>query len=274
MNRVVLTLFLAAFTAAANAQTAPKEHVAGSTTPKSASSASATAKPSIAKPSKTAGAPEPWIKLPPGVPKVKHGPVVMPFAVRYEDIKVGTGPVGEPGKLWHLKFTVWLAASGVKFDSWEDHSQPIMGKDGKPELGPDGKPKMGPPEPLVIMQGMHNMIPGVDLALEGMRIGGERRIFVPWQLAFGTRAIPARPDRPGVPAKSDLIFDAELVSITELPQHSYPPIVPGNRPMPSEPHPGASAQPKAAPAAKPASPATPEAKPASSAPAQPQTQPK
>ncbi len=271
MKRFVLFLFLAACTAAASAQTAPKASATKSATPKSASSTSTTTKPSTAKPSTTARAPEPWIKLPPGVPRVAHGPVMMPFAVRYEDIKIGTGAEGEPGQLWHLKYTAWLAADGVEFDSWEDHNrQPIVGKDGKPELGPDGKPKMGDPELLVVRKSMHNIIPGVDYGIEGMKIGGKRRIFVPWQLAFGTQAIPARPGHPAVPAKSDLIFDMELVNVTELPQHAYPPAS------------GASAQPNAAPPAPavPASTAPPAAKPATAtpaqpaAPAQPQTQPK
>jgi peptidylprolyl isomerase len=179
----------------------------------------------------------------------------MPFALRYEDIKIGTGAECEPGQLCHLKYTAWLAADGVKFDSWEDHRQPITGKDGKPELGPDGKPKMGDPDPLVVRKSWHNIIPGVDFGIEGLKIGGKRRIFVPWQLAFGTQAIPAHPGHPAVPAKSDLIFDMELVNVTELPQHQYPPAS------------GTGAQPNAAPAAPgaPASTAPPAAKPAATA---------
>ncbi|MGA2205896.1 MAG: FKBP-type peptidyl-prolyl cis-trans isomerase [Terracidiphilus sp.] len=255
MKRFVLFLFLAACTAAASAQTAPKAPATKSATPKSASSTSTTAKPSTAKPSTAARAPEPWIKLPPGVPRVAHGTVTMPFALRYEDIKIGTGAECEPGQLCHLKYTAWLAADGVKFDSWEDHRQPITGKDGKPELGPDGKPKMGDPDPLVVRKSWHNIIPGVDFGIEGLKIGGKRRIFVPWQLAFGTQAIPAHPGHPAVPAKSDLIFDMELVNVTELPQHQYPPAS------------GTGAQPNAAPAAPgaPASTAPPAAKPAATA---------
>ncbi len=266
MKQFVLILFLAACTAAASAQTAPKASATKSATPKNASSTSTTTKPSTAKPSTTARAPEPWIKLPPGVPRVAHGPVMMPFAVRYEDINIGAGAEGEPGQLWHMKYTAWLAADGVEFDSWEDHNrQPVVGKDGKPELGPDGKPKMGDPDPLVVRKSMHNIIPGVDYGIEGMKIGGKRRIFVPWQLAFGTQAIPARPGHPAVPAKSDLIFDMELVNVTELPQHQYPPA------SGAQPQPGASAQPSAAPTAPaaPASTAPPAAKPATATPAQP-----
>jgi peptidylprolyl isomerase len=206
----------------------------------------------------------PWIKLPPGVPRVTHLLVKMPFALRYEDITVGKGAEGETGKLWHLKYTGWRAADGIKFDSWDDHKQPVIGSDGKPELGPDGKPKMADPVPMAIPIGVGRVIPGFDYGLEGMKIGGKRRIFIPWQMAYGTRAMPDRPDHPGIPAKSDLIFDVELVDVTEM-QMPHPQM-PGNRPMP--PHPGAGAQPNAAPTAPtPAAPASP------AAPSAPSTQP-
>jgi peptidylprolyl isomerase len=196
----------------------------------------------------------------------------MVFALRYEDIKVGTGAVGETGKLWHLKYTGWRAADGVKFDSWDDHRQPATGPDGKPVMGPDGKPAMGEPKPIEIPQGIGRVIPGFDYGLDGMKIGGKRRIFIPWQMAYGTRAIPDRPERPGspaspgIPAKSDLIFDVELVDVTDMPAPPHP-MMPPNRPMPMQPHPGAGAQPNAAPTPKPAPPAPPA--PSTGTPAQP-----
>jgi peptidylprolyl isomerase len=251
MKRFVLLLSIAAFAAAASAQT--------TTTPAKPATAmkpaSSTAKPATAAAAAPAPEPQPWIKLPPGVPRVVHLPVKMPFALRYEDIKVGTGALGETGKLWHLKYTGWRAADGIKFDSWDDHKQPKMGPDGKPVMGPDGKPVMGDPVPIAIPQGMGRVIPGFDYGLDGMKIGGKRRIFIPWQMAYGTRAMPDRPDHPGIPAKSDLIFDVELVDVTDMPQQ-HAPMMPGNRPMPVPQHPGAGAPPSAAPAPKPAPPAS------------------
>jgi len=255
MKRIALILILAAFAAAASAQSPSKSSTPGSAKT-SAVSKSATA----------ATEPEPWLRLPPGVPHFAHGPVRIPFSLRYEDIKVGTGPEGEPVKMWHIKYTGWRAADGVEFDSWDQHRMPVI-KDGKPEMGPDNKPIMQDPEPMAIPQGVGRVIPGFDWGLAGMRIGGKRRIFIPWQLAYGTHVIPDRPDHPGIPAKSDLIFDVELVDVTDLPQP---------RPMMMPPHPGAG-MPPGAPAhpAEPAKPAEPAAKPAEpSAPAQPQSQPK
>ncbi len=255
---------MATIAAVAGAQTSSKTPTTGPSTSKSTPAAptAASNKPITAASSVVA----PWIKLPPGVPRVAHGPVKIPFALRYEDITIGAGPEGEAGKLWHIKYSGWRAADGVKFDSWEDHGQPVIGPDGKPELGPDGKPKMGDPQPLAIPQGVGRVIPGFDHGLEGMRVGGKRRIFIPWQMAYGTRALPDRPDHPGIPAKSDLIFDVELVDVTDAPapQRATMPVQhPG---VPPQPH--ASPQPNAAPAA-PAAPAPP----AASAPAQPSTTP-
>ena len=265
MNRIVTTIFLAAFASAALAQTpAAKPAV-----PKPASPA-ASAKPATAAKPSTAAAPAPqpmpWIKLPPGVPRVVHLPVKAPFALRYEDITIGKGAAGETGKLWHLKYTGWRAADGIKFDSWDDHKQPVIGSDGKPELGPDGKPKMGDPVPIAIPQGMGRVIPGFDYGLEGMKIGGKRRIFIPWQMAYGTRAMADRPDHPGIPAKSDLIFDVELVDVTEM-QMPHPPM-PGNRPMPNGPPTPKPALPvtPSAPATQPTAPAAPSAPSGSAAP--------
>ena len=150
------------------------------------------------------------IKLPPGIPP-GHGVVKTAFSLRYQDLRIGTGPVAEPYKLYKVHYTGWLAADGHKFDSSYDHPAPVLDKDGKPELDADGKPKKGEPRPLPFPQGFGKLIPGFDQGLTGMKIGGKRRLFIPWQLAYGVRG------RPGaIPEKADLIFDIELVDQSEL----------------------------------------------------------
>jgi len=86
-------------------------------------------------------------KLPPGVPPVK-GLVKSAFALKYQDVKIGTGALAEPNKLYKVNYTGWLAADGKKFDSSFDHKQPALDKDGKPEVGPDGKAKMLEGQPI------------------------------------------------------------------------------------------------------------------------------
>jgi peptidylprolyl isomerase len=231
MRTTATILWMAAFTLAASAQTQTNPAApAASQTPAApaapaakpataaAKTAAATKTASTTTPASTAAAPAPWIKLPPGVPKVTHLPLkAVPYTLRYEDIKVGTGAVGESGKVWHIKYTGWRATDGVEFDSWDQHTQAVVGKDGKPEMDADGKPKMSDPEPMSLQQGVGRVISGFDYGLEGMKVGGKRRIFIPWQLAYGMRSVPDRAGHPGIPAKADLIFDVELVSVTDVP---------------------------------------------------------
>jgi peptidylprolyl isomerase len=254
MKHRVLILLLVTSTVIA-AQTTPKP---SSTTGKTASAA-------------TAGQ-----KLPPGVPVVR-GIVKTAFSLRYEDFKIGTGKDAEPNKLYKVTYTGYRAADGVKFDSSLDHRRPVLDKDGKPVSGPDGKLQLGDPEPMSFPQGMGRLIPGFDQGFAGMKVGGKRRLFIPWQLAYGTREIPARGnDHPGIPAKSDLIFDVELVDVSDLPAMPQRPgvtgrvITPGAHPgapgaPPTPPTPGSAPNPGSAPAPS-VAPAAPGASPAPNAP--------
>jgi peptidylprolyl isomerase len=252
MKSSVLILPLAACAIAMSAQTSSKT-----------ASPSATAKPATSAAHTAASG----VKLPPGVPPVK-GIVRTIFTVslRYQDIKIGKGAVAEPQKLYKVFYTGWRAADGVKFDSTDDHPRPpLKDKDGKPVLGEDGKPKMGDVQPMPFPQGMGGTISGFDQGFAGMRIGGKRRLFIPWQLAYGTRNIPDRgPGHPGIPPKSDLIFDVELVDVTELPTPANHPGMsgmPGGRPMPGgmAPRPGAGNGIVPPIPARPTAPATPPA---------------
>src|ERR1700761_1022395 len=194
-------------------------------------------------------------KLPPGVPVV-HGVMKTAFSLRYEDFKIGTGRAAEPGKIYTVHYTGWLASDGKKFDSSFDHRRPVLDKDGKPENDADGKPKLGEPEPIKFAQGQRRLIPGWDAGFEGMKVGGKRRLFIPYQLAYGDAGRP-----PVIPAKSDLIFDIELVNVEDLPAAAPGrPGAPGiGRPMPVRP---GTPAPGAAPNNAPGTPAPPTGAPA------------
>ncbi len=201
MKQLVLALFLAAG-AACFAQTSTKPAA-----PK------ATARPAVA----ASG-----VKLPPGVPPV-HGILKTAFSLRYQDVRIGTGADAEPNKVYKVHYTGWLAADGHKFDSSHDHKTPVIGKDGKPEMDADGKPKMDEGQPISFPQGFGRVIPGFDQGFTGMKIGGKRRLFIPWQLAYGSRGRPGpNADNPGIPPKADLIFDIELVDVSEMQQQARP----------------------------------------------------
>jgi peptidylprolyl isomerase len=238
MKNTALILLLAASTVAASAQT-PAKPAAPAAKPAThtAKPATTAAKPATpaTKPATTAA------KLPFGVP-APNVPAVRTlkktaFSLQYQEIKIGTGADAEPNKVYKIYYTGWRAADGVKFDSTDDHRAPVKDKDGKPVMDENGKPKLGDAEPMQFPQGMGRLIPGFDQGFSGMKIGGKRRLFIPWQLAYGTHEIPDHgPDHPGIPAKSDLIFDVELVGITDLPaQPGRPGMTPGMHPQVARP---------------------------------------
>jgi peptidylprolyl isomerase len=267
MKRIALLFALAATLTAAQTPTKPA--------PKPATT---TATPAAKKPVPAAAS---AIKLPPGVTPVK-GILKTAFSLKYQDFVIGTGALAEPGKLYKVQYTGWLASDGTKFDSSYDHRAPVMDKDNKPVNDADGKPKLGDAQPLVFPQGRGRLIPGWDQGFEGMKVGGKRRLFIPYQLAYGAMGRP-----PKIPAKSDLIFDVELIEVTDMPAQTgmpgapggmpprrIPPGTPGAAPGAPAPSTGASPAPSTAtppPAAPPATqpPATPPA-PKPSNPAQPQ----
>lgn len=243
MKPVLLAALLVSAAAVATAQTA--------STP--------AAKP-VARPAASAAS---GIKLPPGVPPAR-GILKTAFALKYQDVKLGTGAVAEPNKVYTLHYTVWLAADGRKLDSSYDHPpSPVYDENLKPVMGPDGKPKQAPAQPFRFLQGSgRGAMPGLDLGVDGMKIGGKRRIFVPWQLAYGAKGRPG-PDaaHPGVPPKADLIFDFELMGVNDVPAMApRPPMgaTPGGHPLPGSP--GAPGHAPTAPG-QPAAPGTPAAPP-------------
>ncbi len=192
---------------------------------------------------------------PPGIPPAE-GTLKTAFTLRYQDIKVGTGDFAEPNKEYIFHYTAWLAADGKQFDTSYNHRGKIMDKNQKPVKDASGKDELGPPQPLTITQGaqgMEHALNGLDQGFEGMRVGGKRRIIIPYQLAYGARERPSPgPEMPvGIPPKSDLIFDVELLAVNDPPEkHKYttgaPPHSPVTSGSPAKPTPPASSAPKVA----------------------------
>ncbi len=270
---ILLALILAGATVASSAQTTTKP------------ASTATSKSTTAtKPKAPAATATSATKLPAGIPPIKAiTKTLYAISLRYQDALIGKGALAETGKLYTIHYSGYLAADGTKFDSSHDHPEaPVIGKDGKPELDADGKPKKEAGQPIQFIQGQGRTIPGFDQGFEGMHIGGKRRIFIPWQLGYGLRGMPS-PDpkaHPSIPPKSDLIFDVELLDVTEPPVRPQPPqrpmgARPGGMPMrPGQPNPNGQpatpGQPSAAPqpgTSTPAPTATPAATPTTATPA-------
>lgn len=116
----------------------------------------------------------------------------MEVELKYVDFVKGTGTAVEPRKCIYTHYTGWLT-DGTKFDSSRDTM-------------PNGQPRT----PLSFNQGMRRVIMGWDMGFEGMRVGGKRRLFIPYQLAYGEAGrVPA------IPARATLIFDVELLAVAD-----------------------------------------------------------
>lgn len=125
--------------------------------------------------------------MPASVPEVTGTVMVVP-ALYYIDIKIGTGAPALPGKQYTVNYTGWLR-DGTKFDSTYDRN-----------------------EPFKFVQGRRMVIAGWEVAFEGMRVGGKRRIFIPPAFAYGDRG-----SVPAIPPNAEMIQDIELVDVSDPP---------------------------------------------------------
>jgi peptidylprolyl isomerase len=135
------------------------------------------------------------------------------YQLSWIDTQIGTGELAAPKKWYTVHYTGYLP-DGTKFDSSVDRNDPIS-----------------------FPYGAHRVITGWDTGFDGMRTGGKRRLFVPYQLAYGEAGRP-----PVIPEKSMLIFDVEFIS-----QSDTQPVPKGTSAAPVTPQPGT-----ATPAPKPA----------------------
>lgn len=145
-------------------------------------------------------------KLPNTIPAVETKSGIA-FALRSAEIRVGSGAAMEPRKCAYAHYTGWLT-DGTKFDSSRDTM-------------PNGQPR----SPIAFAQGARRVISGWDLGFEGMRVGGQRRLFIPYQLAYGENGRP-----PTIPAKAELIFDVELMAVADTLPRAEP--TPRGQPAP------------------------------------------
>lgn len=104
--------------------------------------------------------------------------VTTPTGLRYRDVAPGSGPEAKPGDTLQVRYSGWLT-NGKPFDSGV-YTFPL---------------------------GQHRVIDGWDQGLEGMRVGGRRKLVIPPALGYGAQ------DMGVIPPNSTLVFDVELLGI-------------------------------------------------------------
>ena len=110
--------------------------------------------------------------------------ITTPSGLIYEDTTIGSGATAAAGQQVSVHYTGWLT-SGVKFDSSKDRN-----------------------EPFDFRLGSGNVIKGWDEGVQGMQVGGVRKLTIPPQLGYGERGAGGV-----IPPNATLVFDVELLKI-------------------------------------------------------------
>ena len=107
----------------------------------------------------------------------------------YEELTMGEGDEASAGDFVSVHYTGWLqnpdGSEGEKFDSSVDRD-----------------------EPFEFSLGAGQVILGWDEGVQGMKVGGKRRLVIPAELGYGARGAGGV-----IPPNATLIFDVELLEI-------------------------------------------------------------
>lgn len=102
----------------------------------------------------------------------------------YEDTVVGEGVEAVAGNYVSVHYTGWLT-NGSKFDSSKDRDEPFE-------------------FPLA----QRHVIAGWDEGVQGMKVGGTRKLTIPPELGYGARGAGGV-----IPPNATLLFEVELLAI-------------------------------------------------------------
>ncbi len=141
-----------------------------------------TGQPSPNEPQPPAATPE----VPPELenkPKVGEGKGSPPKKLKVEDLIEGKGKPVKPGQHLTVNYVGVLFESGTEFDASWERKQAF---------------------PFKLGGGM--VIPGWEKGLEGMKVGGRRRLIVPPEQAYGPQGSP-----PVIGPNETLIFVIDLL---------------------------------------------------------------
>ncbi|MEO8839582.1 MAG: FKBP-type peptidyl-prolyl cis-trans isomerase [Herbaspirillum sp.] len=115
--------------------------------------------------------------------------IMTSTGLEYEDTTIGTGAEAKAGDHVSVHYTGWLqnadGSAGTKFDSSHDRN-----------------------EPFEFPLGAGHVIKGWDQGVQGMKVGGARRLIIPAALGYGARGAGGV-----IPPNAMLIFDVELLAV-------------------------------------------------------------
>ena len=110
--------------------------------------------------------------------------------LQYEDLTVGSGDEARAGAYVSVHYTGWLqqpdGSAGSKFDSSKDRN-----------------------DPFAFPLGAGHVIKGWDEGVQGMKVGGRRKLTIPPALGYGERGTPGGPIGPN----ETLVFVVDLIGV-------------------------------------------------------------
>ena len=107
-----------------------------------------------------------------------------PSGLIIEELVLGEGAAAAAGQSVTVHYTGWLS-SGKKFDSSKDRS-----------------------DPFVFPLGAGHVIRGWDEGVQGMKVGGARKLTIPPELGYGGRGAGGV-----IPPNATLVFEVELLRV-------------------------------------------------------------
>jgi len=108
--------------------------------------------------------------------------------LQFEDTTVGTGATAQAGQHVKVHYTGWLYNNGVKgakFDSSKDRH-----------------------DPFAFGLGAGMVIKGWDEGVQGMKVGGTRKLTIPASLGYGAQGAGGV-----IPPNATLVFEVDLLEL-------------------------------------------------------------